>query len=294
MEVLEHARALPLVTVGTALRSLHPLIQATKDSLEGAKPDEHNLVHALWDDRAKTLSVSVCKPSVRRGLAFLDALVKVVERVGGKVEVVQSHWKHETTVSFCGERVATIRLRERYKQEARKTPPKDRWDWQKYDFIPTGRLVLDSGYCEQVHCQDTENGRRIEDAINALLVRWVAEAGRLRIARRQAEEEKRRREEEERLRREREAELQRRRQELQQRQKAEQARVDKLVADAAAWRRSQVLREYILQVEQAGVARDGRIEEGGEVARWLEWARQQADRLDPFTPSPPSVLDERI
>jgi hypothetical protein len=27
---------------------------------------------------------------------------------------------------------------------------------------------------------------------------------------------------------------------------------------------------------------------------WLVWTRKEADRLDPFTPSPPSVLDERI
>jgi hypothetical protein len=27
--------------------------------------------------------------------------------------------------------------------------------------------------------------------------------------------------------------------------------------------------------------------------RRLEWARQQADRLDPLAASPPSVLDER-
>lgn len=294
MEVFERARALPHVTVATVPRNFHSLVQATKDALGDAKANHHNLVHPPQWDKAKVLSISVSEASVRRSLAFLDALIKSVERVGGKVEVEQSQWKRETTVSFCGEQVATIRLRERYKQEPRKVPPKYPWDWQKYDFIPTGRLVLDSGYCEQVHCQDTEKGRRIEDAINALVVRWVAQAGKNRIVRRRADEEKRRREEEDRLRREREAELHRRRQELQEKQNAEQARVAKLIADAAAWRQSRIIREYILEVEQAALADDGRIEEGGELARWLEWARQQADRLDPFKPSPPSVLDERI
>ena len=31
-----------------------------------------------------------------------------------------------------------------------------------------------------------------------------------------------------------------------------------------------------------------------EVAQWLDWATQQADRLDPLRPSPPSILDEKI
>ena len=54
-------------------------------------------------------------------------------------------------------------------------------DRQKWDYIPTGRLVLSSSYYDSAYCQDTEKGRRIENAINGLLVRWVEEAGRLRI-----------------------------------------------------------------------------------------------------------------
>jgi hypothetical protein len=32
--------------------------------------------------------------------------------------------------------------------------------------------------------------------------------------------------------------------------------------------------------------------DGGDPAVWREWARRQADRLDPFVRSPASVLDE--
>jgi hypothetical protein len=293
---LERARGLPKVAAPAKLRNRHPLVEGTREALEDAKPDEHNLVGPRWDRREKSLCMSVGKASVRRALAFLDALVKAVERVGGKVEVVTGQWSRETAVWFCGEKVTTIRLRERYKQVERTTPPKDRWDWNKCEFVPTGRLLLDRGPSSYgtPFCQDTEKGRRIEDGINGAIVRWVEEVGRERIERRKAEEERRRRAEEERLRREREAELQRRREELLQRQRAEQARVDRLCADASAWKQSQALREYIAEVERVALARDGGGEAGGELARWLEWARQQADRLDPFTPSPPSVLDERI
>jgi hypothetical protein len=37
--------------------------------------------------------------------------------------------------------------------------------------------------------------------------------------------------------------------------------------------------------------------EGSEIdtdlARWIEWALAQADRLDPLKPTPPSILDEK-
>lgn len=294
MEVLVRAQALPQVTVTGELRNLHPLVQAMKGRLEDSKPNVHNLVQLPRSDRTRALCVAVSKATVARSLAFLDALIKAVERVGGKIEVVQIQWERATMASFCGEKVATIRLRERYQQVPRTTQPTDTWDWQKYDYIPNGRLVLDSGNCTRIHCQDTGNGRRIEDAIKDLLVHWVVEAGRLRIARREAKEERRHREMEDRQQCELETLLQQKRQELQEKHKAEQVQINKLFAHATAWQQSRMLRDYIIQMERVGLSRDGKIEDGGELASWLAWARQQADRLDPLTTTFPSVLDEEV
>jgi len=155
-------------------------------------------------------------------------------------------------------------------------------------------LVLDTGDGEKVLCQDTEKGRRIEEGINGLIIRWISDAGRKRIARRAAEEAGRRHQEEEKKRLEREAVLERRHQGVLAKQKIEKDRVAELIADAEAWHSSQVLREYILAVEQFFLARDAQIKEGGEAAQWFEWARQQADRIDPLTPNPPSIMDERV
>lgn len=38
--------------------------------------------------------------------------------------------------------------------------------------------------------------------------------------------------------------------------------------------------------------RDGKGVEEGEADRWMKWALEQADRADPLSPSPYSVLDE--
>jgi hypothetical protein len=77
-------------------------------------------------------------------------------------------------------------------------------------------------------------------------------------------------------------------------QEAELLRLEGFVTNrnAAAWRKDRDLRAYIQAVEERAIREHGRIEEGSELDCWLKWARQQADRLDPLTPSPPSILDE--
>jgi hypothetical protein len=246
------------------------------------------------DGQPRPVGLTVSKGMTRRALGFLDALIKAIERVGGKVQVRGEYWKPEAVVSFCGEQAATFRLREKYKQQPHKPCPNEsKWFAPKRDLIDTRRLVLDSGYCESVHCQDTEKGRRIEEAINELVIRWVEEAGRLRIARRQAEEKRRRREEEERVRREREAELQRRRQELHEKQRAEQAHVDHLLSEATVWRQSQTLHAYIREVERLALERSGTIAPESDLEVWLHWAHQLADRLDPESSVHPRRNDLR-
>jgi len=145
-----------------------------------------------------------------------------------------------------------------------------------------------------LYLRDTPKRRRIEDGLNDLIIGFVKKAGDLRIQRRREEEARKRREEEERIRRQKEEELRQKREALQKRQKAEQVRVDELVDHAQAWRKSQLIRDYLGAVCDTLLERDGAIAIDGEAAAYLRWARQQADRLDPLRPSPPSVLDERI
>jgi hypothetical protein len=134
----------------------------------------------------------------------------------------------------------------------------------------------------------------VEDHIVDTLIKWITDIGKNRIARRKAEEESRRKAEQERIRREQEPELKRRQDELEQQQKQEREKVDSLFREANAWQQSKVIRDYLQTVEKLALERSGSIEEGNELSQWLQWARRQADRLDPLTPSPPSILDQQI
>ena len=71
-------------------------------------------------------------------------------------------------------------------------------------------------------------------------------------------------------------------------------RVDELLDHADAWRQSKNIRGYLGAACDMLLERDGAISTDGQAAEYLRWARDQADRLDPLLPSPPSVLDERI
>jgi hypothetical protein len=283
--VQKKARDLPKIEVKETLGKLHPLVQDTKVWLE-----YHFDTRPFLERRhpgCDPINISIFQDSMRRALAFLDALVKAVVRIGGTVALSENRYRQATEVSVCGERVTAIRLRERYRQEERSETERQIWE-PRFAKVGTGQLILESGasYDSTIHCQDTGRGQ-IEDAINAVIVRWVVAAGEGRIQRRREAEERARRQEEERQRRQREAEEQ-------ARQQAEQERLDALLSQASNWGRAQRLRAFVQAVEAAAVQLHGVLEPGSELEQWLAWGREQADRLDPLTESSPAVLDEDV
>lgn len=67
-----------------------------------------------------------------------------------------------------------------------------------------------------------------------------------------------------------------------------------LILDAENWHKSKLVRKYISVVEKEVQSGNTAFLPKGDSDRWLKWARGQADRLDPLTVSPPSILDEII
>ncbi len=72
----------------------------------------------------------------------------------------------------------------------------------------------------------------------------------------------------------------------------EQNKVNKLMSDMSKWNRSVHLRSYVEAVKENHTKEHGAIEDGSDMAKWLKWAYDQADRLDPLMESPPSILDK--
>src|SRR5262249_53278347 len=58
-----------------------------------------------------------------------------------------------------------------------------------------------------------------------------------------------------------------------------------LLGEAASWRQSQTLRDYIRSGEQRALEQHGQIEEERELALWIAWARPQGPAR-PNSPTP--------
>jgi hypothetical protein len=292
--LLAKAEALPKLTPPKSLRNPHPLVEETRKRFLDRSP-----CHREEDFYRPTACTSrrlihVSRAQSHRAMLLMDTLCKAIEKLGGEVKEGGPKWDQRARISLAGEEVTAIRLRERYRQQPKKPDADRAWSYPRTEYIPLGLLVLDSGpsYSEKPFACDTAD-HKIEDDLNALIIGWVHIAGARRITRRLAEEERLRQAEEEQLRRQREAERQRIREDLKRRQCDEQARVDALVREATSWNQARLLREYVNVVEQSAMHNRGHIQPGSELDAWMRWAREQADRLDPLAPSPPSILDHR-
>ena len=71
--------------------------------------------------------------------------------------------------------------------------------------------------------------------------------------------------------------------------RAEQQKLDKLRCDSKAWVESQRIRQYIEAVRQQKTVSG--VPASPELLEWVNVALKFADRIDPFTETPPSILD---
>jgi len=122
MRLLARVREASPYPVGDSLRSAHPLVRAAKNGLANTSPDERELVSPRSVDAGDVLCILVGKNSVPCAPRSIDALLKAIERVGGRIEFDGDRWRRRTVVSFAGEKASTIRLRERYNQRPNDEP----------------------------------------------------------------------------------------------------------------------------------------------------------------------------
>ena len=278
------------IEVAESLRGSHSLVSQANQELQVAETDDN---HLIIPPKGTPLDIRTSKTSLRRALLIIDALLKALEQRGYDVAP--------------GPAVQILNVRVRFNIseaiDTQREQPKDHDLDGYYEFghsrfntkrVPSGRLTLhitDADAYWANGCRkswrDSEK-QRIEDRLNKFVTGLVSFAARKKEhdaeEQRQAEQER-----QEQRRREEEA---KRRAEKRKLIQAEQQRVDSLMQQTKSWRASQNLRGYIEARKQAHLSAHGEIEPEGDFVRWLTWATQQADRLDPLTESPPSILDE--
>jgi hypothetical protein len=225
----------------------------------------------------------------------MDTVIKVLEKRGHGVYLSEGRTRTkilEVPISFgISEKLVT-----------RKKRPEEHNLSGSYSFghsrfvderAPSGDLSLTIHEAEnfyiygcQQHWSDGKTSKlenRIGSFIDGLLTVAVAKIER---DKERAEEERRKIERQKQLEEER-----RKRAELRREYLAEEARVTKLISETENWKRSQILREYLAEIERRATNEELPLSLEKPLAEWLKWAHDQADRLDPFSHSPSSILD---
>lgn len=285
---------LPVIEVAGNLRGAHRLVSQTRQAFEGARKGSDGIL--LPPDEAK-LDLLVSRDQLRRSLLIVDALLKAFESLGNNVSAGPTIEAFGQSVSFCiRESVSTI--------EEELEPSIDSLRG-RYDFfherkrkkqVPSGKLTLlipeAEGYWASGCRKQWKDAKiqRLENCLNSIV------AGVLEVAAKKRDHEVKKKQEAiaaEEARKQQVIEAERR-EELRKQQRAEQRKFDRLLDQVASWKQSREIREYIAYVRQAHAASGAEIATDSELGQWLNFAAQQADRLDPTVDSPKSILDEAI
>ncbi len=277
------------VAVADRLTSPCPLVMEARAALEEATPDPSGIL----EPPRRCLDVRVSRGARARALRIADALLKAFAAHGWPVTITD----RATVVEL---REVRIRLTIEEILETVEVAVEPDLRAERYAFHysrretaqkPSGRLCVhidasEPAWGAQRRWRDSAK-RALEDRLELVLVGILNLAYGVRAARAQ----RRRWEDEQRERaRQRQAALeeeQRRRDAL----AAERGRVARLRDQVTRWRESQDLRRFVEHARERGGPPELGLE-GREIASWTAWALEQADRLDPLAPSPPSILDD--
>ena len=273
------------ISVLDTLVEPHPLIRTAEKCLTKGKPSKYNLLE-YWE--REHLAISVSKDSLDRALRIMDAVIKAFVVRKFKVSVEGS----KTFVQVMGEKIQ-IGLKESVNQKVKELTPKEKkererdthqllYSSREYEFTPNGKLTL---YIQKSYDrQKWSDGVRqnVEPKLNAFIIGLIkaAQYEKDRRIQKAKDEEERRKQE-------------RQRAELSHKIYEEEKRVEELLEEVSAWTRSQQMHKYIEAVHKSAMEKHGSIEQGSKLEKWLIWAQQQAERLDPLCDSPPSVLDRK-
>jgi hypothetical protein len=277
-----------VVPVSETLHGAHVIISKVRRTLAAEKPGRSGVVEVPY--RLKVLNVVVSRAQTNRALRILDAVLKALERRGGKF--VESD---EKDLEFMSLRIAEdyvgFELTEIVDKSERE--PKDEeereswsWKWDKWQYSATGRLRF------RIFASEPKGARRswadctlyqLEEKLGEI-VHWMFVTAdgvrRERLAReeywRRVKQERERKEAEQRR-------LEKLRKEEERKQQIEEQNRCRLEESSQAWFDARRLRRFIRACEVLLQSGGGSLPAEGWQREWLAWAREHADRLDPMT-----------
>lgn len=200
----------------------------------------------------------------------MDAFVKAVEARGYATEISKDN-NFPTRVVIAGEQIK-IQLSEKMNRQERplsdnqklKSPLASLDQWI---YVSSGKLtfLIDEYWSDNDRKRWNDNSRKtLEEQLNEIVIGVAVAAHRIKARKIELEEQSRKWKEAE-----------QRRQEEEQRRKM-------LEMQAEMWGRSQKMRNYLQACEESICQHMGRVSPESAEAKWLEWAKDYAAKLDPL------------
>jgi len=291
---IDEVRNSGTIQVPKVLRNPHPLVARSSEILELCSPDRYGILESSDN---QCLDIKVSPDSLKRTLRIMDTLIKELEARGAHFE----HDQRGIHAIIVGEQLQ-FGINEIIESE--KTQPDDdqlrgsyRFGHSRFEYVrrPSGRLCLTIHDSISLYrygnlrknWKDTTK-KQLEARLDAFLIALFKRASFYREKRLREEQEERQRLERIRL-QELEAE---RLAKLKAQIEKEKAKVEKLFEDASKYSRSKQVRAFIAAIEADWKEGNRRYEIDGDFTAWLQWALEQADRLDPLSDSASSILDQ--
>lgn len=254
----------------------HSLIASARTLLREARVDDQKRIVPP----GSCLDVRVSKGSLSRALRIMAGLIAALETEGFTV-ALRPGGREGTAAVVHGQelRFGIFETAHRIDVEREGAASRD------VQFRPGGQLQIEVWNPWPVTCQRRwadRKTRKLEQMVPQCVAGFIKIALEKNLHERIEEAEK--------------ADARRRaneRAQLARRFKEEEEMVRALRWATADWVRAQQIREFILAVRDTSVREGQSVEPDTPMGDWIVWALQQADRLDPLTESPRSILDRR-
>lgn len=271
-------RQLVEVVVSEELNDPHRLISATRTLANSAKVGDDGRIVL---DFKRGLSINVSPSMVDRALRLFDALIKASESQGARWRVDSSG---STIVEWSAEPMK-IALKE--KMSKRDLPPpkpekprrgqryEPNWaavNWRRFEWVSTGVLTLYVDEYVEGYAQRTWNDTataKLEEKLGDVIAGLPLIVSGI-VAKREKHAA---------WQREWDAQQRREREAARAKETQRQLRAD-LVRATTSWEQATRLRAFCDDVERAMSCWSDERQAAG--VKWLKWAREQADRLDPL------------
>jgi len=261
---------------------LHKTVSQTRQVLKQASVDLRGIL--IRPRSALTLDVRVSKKMLDRAIRLMNAFVVKIESEG--MPVVPENTRQECEnfhANVFGQKVG-FGIVERAIQKNKREDKSYSWTRVVYDYEPSGLLEFHVGGYSYYGGKTWRDGktRKLENLLSEFVAELMLEGRRRRIA-----AEERQREALEKRRKEEELE------DLAKLIKEEERKVHELNSWVNQWGRAKRMRRFISALERKWKSEGIDLSPESPKGQRISWMKEQADRLDPMIPSPPSILDRK-